>query len=312
MVKFIVEQENSGERLDRFLQGKLGDLSRSQIQKMIKDGEILVGNKKVAPHYFLKEGDKIEIRNQKSEIRKIEPGVRVRVEIVAEEKDFVVVNKPAGMVVHPDEAHKNGTLADWLVEKYPEVKKVGDDEKRPGIVHRLDKDVSGLMVVARNQEMFECLKKQFQDRKTEKKYLALVHGMVSKDEDLIEGVLGRSAKSGTMVVGGAKAKKSREAATAYRVVERFKNFTLLSIKILTGRTHQIRAHMKSIGHSLVGDELYVTRDVKRKKQQEELGRVWLFAERLGFKDLEGGWREYKVKMPSELEEFLKTIKLSSK
>lgn len=115
-----------------------------------------------------------------------------------------------------------------------------------------------------------------------------------------------------MVVGGAKAKKSREAATSYRVVERFKNFTLLAIKILTGRTHQIRAHMKSIGHSLVGDELYVTRDVKRKKQQEDLGRVWLFAEKLGFKDLEGSWQEYKVKMPGELEEFLKTIKLSSK
>ncbi|HRY63186.1 MAG TPA: pseudouridine synthase, partial [Patescibacteria group bacterium] len=94
---------------------------------------------------------------------------------------------------------------------------------------------------------------------------------------------------------------------AYNVVERFRNFTLLKIKILTGRTHQIRAHMKSIGHSLVGDELYVTRDVKRKKQQEELGRVWLFAERLGFKDLEGKWQEYKVKMPKELEEFLETV-----
>jgi 23S rRNA pseudouridine1911/1915/1917 synthase len=163
------------------------------------------------------------------------------------------------------------------------------------------------MVVARTQKMFECLKKQFQDRKTEKEYLALAHGVVSKDEDLITRTIGRSAKSGKMVVSEAKNKKSREAATAYRVVERFRNFTLLRIKILTGRTHQIRTHMKSIGHSLVGDELYVTRDVKRKKQQEELGRVWLFAEKLGFRNLEGEWQEFQVKTPKDLEDFLRGI-----
>ncbi|NMB48076.1 RluA family pseudouridine synthase [Candidatus Kuenenbacteria bacterium] len=329
-MKFIVEAGDKGKRLDKFLQEKLDDLSRSQIQKMIKAGEILVNGKEVAAHYFLKAGERVQGKRQKArqtgEQAKGQPAkfyneenfsnsgsagalrAKVKVEIIAEEKDYIVVNKPAGMVVHHDSAHKSGTLVDWLVERYPEIKKVGDDAKRPGIVHRLDKDVSGLMVIARSQEMFECLKKQFQERKTEKEYLALAHGVVSKDEDLIEGVIGRSAKSGTMVAGGAKAKKSREAATAYNVVERFKNFTLLQIKILTGRTHQIRAHMKSIGHSLVGDELYVTRDVKRKKQQEELGRVWLFAEKLGFKDLEGNWREYKVKRPKELEDFLGGIK----
>jgi len=210
------------------------------------------------------------------------------------------------MVVHHDNQHKSGILVDWLVKKYPEIKKVGDDEKRPGIVHRLDKDVSGLMVVARNQEMFEYLKKQFQERRVEKEYQGLVHGVVVKDEELIDRPLGRTA-SGVMGVG-FKSKKSREAGTQYRVTERFKNFTLLKIKILTGRTHQIRAHMKSIGHSLVGDTIYVTRDVKRKKQQVPLGRVWLYAVRLGFKDLEGNWKEYKVKRPKELEEFLGACK----
>ncbi|HRY63273.1 MAG TPA: RluA family pseudouridine synthase, partial [Patescibacteria group bacterium] len=211
-MKIVVEKENINERLDKFLQGKLGDLSRAQIQKMIKAGEIIVGGKEVAAHYFLKEGDEIQehknikIQEYKNGERELRGGNKLKV--VAEEKDYIIVNKPAGMVVHPDEAHKSGTLADWLVEKYPEIKKVGDDAKRPGIVHRLDKDVSGLMVVARNQKMFECLKKQFQDRKTEKEYLALAHGVVSNDEDLIEGVIGRSAKSGTMVAGGAKAKKS--------------------------------------------------------------------------------------------------------
>jgi len=312
-MKFIVEQKNSGGRLDRFLQERLKDLSRSQIQKMIKAGEVLVNSKEVTAHHFLKVGEEIQVKGKKakgkneSQNSKVS-GPRFKVEIVAEEKDFVVVNKPAGMVVHHDSSHKENTLVDWLIEKYPEIKKVGDNESRPGIVHRLDKDVSGLMVVARTPEMFEYLKKQFQDRKTEKEYLALVHGMVSKDEDQIKRSIGRAKGETTMRARSQSGDKDREAVTQYKVEKRWKNFTLLRVKILTGRTHQIRVHLKAIGHSLVGDELYVTRDVKRKKQQEKLGRVWLVACKLGFRDLDGEWRKFQVKMPSELEKFLKKIR----
>lgn len=312
MTKFLVELGDGGKRLDQFLQGKLGELSRSQIQKMIKAGEITVDGKEVAVHYFLKPGNEIKVKIQnlkfKSETQKFKTKKGLKVEIVTEDKDYIVVNKPAGMVVHPDTIYKDNALVDWLVKKYPEVKKVGDDQKRPGIVHRLDKDVSGLMVVARTQKMFDYLKKQFQDRKVEKEYLALVHGVVVKDEGLIDRPIGRTV-GGVMGVG-SKNKKSREAGTQYRVVERFKNFTLLKIKIFTGRTHQIRAHMKSIGHGLIGDNLYVTRDIKRKKKQEDLGRVWLYACRLGFKDLDEKWQEFEVVMPEELKLFLGKIKIS--
>ena len=228
--------------------------------------------------------------------------------MVAEEKDFVVVNKPAGMVVHHDSSHKENTLVDWLIEKYPEIKKVGDDERRPGIVHRLDKDVSGLMVIARTPEMFVSLKEQFKNRQVEKEYLALAHGVVSKDEDQIKRSIGRAKGETTMRARSQSGDKDREAITQYKVEKRWKNFTLLRIKILTGRTHQIRVHLKAIGHSLVGDGLYVTRDVKRKKQQEKLGRVWLLAEKLGFRDRSGEWREFRVKVPQELKGFLEKIK----
>ncbi|NMC51932.1 RluA family pseudouridine synthase [Candidatus Kuenenbacteria bacterium] len=313
MTKFLVELGDGGKRLDQFLQGKLGELSRSQIQKMIKAGEITVDGKEVAVHYFLKPGNEIKVKSQSASRRtKVNPpagGQKSKlagIKVIKEDKDYIVVNKPAGMVVHPDTIYKDNALVDWLVKKYPEVKKVGDDQKRPGIVHRLDKDVSGLMVVARTQKMFDYLKKQFQDRKVEKEYLALVHGVVVKDEGLIDRPIGRTV-GGVMGVG-SKNKKSREAGTQYRVVERFKNFTLLKIKIFTGRTHQIRAHMKSIGHGLIGDNLYVTRDIKRKKKQEDLGRVWLYACRLGFKDLDEKWQEFEVAMPEELKLFLGKIK----
>ena len=343
-MKIIVEKENIGERLDQFLQGKLDNLSRAQIQKKIKAGEILVGGKTVAPHYFLKGGEQIEGKRQKAKGKeeneegkrqkvegkeeneegkrqkvegkeenekgkmKKEKGKRLRVKIVAEDKDFVVVNKPAGIVVHPDNIHKKDTLVDWLIKKYPEIKNIGEDAGRPGIVHRLDKEVSGLMVASRTQKMFDCLKEQFKNRKIVKEYSALVHGVVQKNEGTVGAPIGRSRAKGTMTAGVANKEAGREARTDYEVVKRFRNFTLLKIRIFTGRTHQIRVHMKTIGHSVVGDKVYATRDIKKKGKDEGLNRLWLFAERLWFSDLTGAWQKFEIKTPRALKDFLEKIK----
>ena len=321
MPKIKIVQKNKGQRLDVFLAEKFVETSRSQWQKRIKRSEVTVNGKQISVHYKLKEGDRVEIlnssqaqslrgagqlpnklQNKNSELKKIK--------IIFESDDYIIINKPAGLVVHPDNINKQAALTNWLMERYPEIKGLGDNG-RPGIVHRLDKQVSGLMAVARTQAMFEHLKTQFKERKVNKEYMALVHNRMQQDEGEVKLPIGRSKKTGIFVamdnmleglIGG------RQALTKYEVVKRFGKFTLIKIKILTGRTHQIRVHMRAIGHSIVGDKLYMTHDIKKKKKWIDLARLWLYAAKLGFKDLAGEWVEYELKMPRELKLFLNKLK----
>lgn len=319
MPQYKISNKNVDERLDLFLLNKIKNISRTQIQKDIKRGLYLVNKKKVSAHYFLKEKDIVIV--SKTEITKIdqekikESKKEFHIDIVAESKDFLVINKPAGLLVHPDGVHQESTLVDWLIKKYPYIKKVYDQENkngkmRPGIVHRLDRDVSGLMVLAKNQKMFDCLKKQFKDRVVKKEYLALTHGVFSLDSGRIERSIERSKKTGLM---SARTNNSgKEAITEFEVIQRFCKFTLLKVKLLTGRTHQIRVHLKSIGYSILGDNLYQTRDIRLKNKKDPSSNMFLLSFNLGFFDLDNNWQEFKLKEPKWWTNLIRTLKVDNK
>lgn len=319
----IITKENQGQRLDKFLNEKLAELSRSQIQKMIKNGEILVNGQENSVHKFLKEGDKIEIGNKKSEIKTKEKSTEKYpssqftvannlfkdIKIVATTADFLIIEKPAGLLVHPTDKLENNTLVDWLIKKYPSLKGIGEDPLRPGIVHRLDKDVSGLMIIPLNQKSFDFFKQQFKLRLIDKRYTALVYGETAKETDEINFAIGRSrAKEGLFAARPSKAEdmggQDKQALTEFDVIRRFKNYTLLEIKILTGRTHQIRVHLKAYGHPIVGDQLYFNKKIKTKKS---LNRIFLHAHFLSFISLDGQVYEFSSPLPEKLASFLKSL-----
>jgi len=308
MIKNIkVKTTNVGERLDKFLADKT-KFSRSQIQKMIKEGLILVGEKEALPHYFLKINDEVKITSTKITPTEKTIGNRslpsFKLNIISETPDYLVINKPAGIPVHPDERYKTGTLIQEIAKKYPEIKKIGDDSTRPGVVHRLDKDVSGLMVVARTKAMFDYLKNQFEERKIKKEYLALVNGQVQPTEGQISFPLARTKKG--LMAARPHNQEGRPALTEYEVIKNFINFSLVKVNIKTGRTHQIRAHFKAMNHPVVGDDLYKVR--KQKTDKIPLERIWLHAQTLGFYDLKNDWQEFTTEPPTELTGYLKQIK----
>jgi 23S rRNA pseudouridine1911/1915/1917 synthase len=245
-------------------------------------------------------------------------------DVIFEDDDYLVINKPAGLAVHGGGNIKEETLADLLIARYPKIIKVGDDEARPGIVHRLDKEVSGLMVVAKNNDSFASLKAQFQKRDINKQYLALAYGKIGSDDGEINFPIKRSSEGYKMAAMPLNAVdlltrrspksrdtgnisgvfKAKEAITLFKVIKRFVNYTLLEVKIKTGRTHQIRVHFFALGHPLVGDNLYCTKKTKVKNEKIKLGRVFLMASQLSFTDLEGKKREFSLKLAPELEAFL--------
>lgn len=301
-MEFIYKDEQK-ERLDKYLLSQMPNITRSQIKKIILNGQITVNDEECAVHRWLKSGDKIEYNTQK---------VKKDAEFVAEPKiidqteEFLVLEKPHGLLVHPTDKGEINTLADWVMQKFPQAKKIGDDPNRPAIVHRLDKEVSGLIVIPLTQNSFDNLKKQFQDRTIQKEYTALVHGQMINRSGEINTPIERDKKTGLMKVQNAK-QGGKVALTIYEVTKKFINYTLLKVQIKTGRMHQIRAHLYSIGHSIVGDKLYQTKDLRKKKKVLPQ-RIFLHSHFLKFKDLEGNWMEYHSKLPGELENFLNNIK----
>ncbi len=222
--------------------------------------------------------------------------------IIYQDKDVLVLNKPAGLLVHRAEGKDEVTLADLLLKEFPEVKGVGEHPDRPGIIHRLDQDVSGVMVVARNQAAYEFLKKQFVERTMHKQYIALVHGKIMKDEGEIHLVIARSRPKARMVAR-PDTQAGREAKTYWEVLDRFKNFTLMQVRIETGRTHQIRVHFHAIGHPLMGDPIYHIKRTHRK----DIGRVFLHAQKLTLTLPSGEEKTFEAPMPEELTAILKDL-----
>lgn len=216
-----------------------------------------------------------------------------------------MVNKPAGILVHEAGVAKTETLVDWLIKIYPEIKKIGDvPEIRPGIVHRLDKDTSGVLIVARTQKFFDFLKNLFQKREVKKTYLALVHGELKPSRGTIEKSV--SLKPGTIRRTVYKGKLSKEAVTDYKVVKFFKNFTLVELIPKTGRTHQLRVHLASIGHPIVGDQLY-----GKKENLWLLKRQFLHASSIEFSMPDGSRIKIEADLPDDLQEMIDSLNKES-
>lgn len=226
-----------------------------------------------------------------------------QIKIIYEDKNILVVDKPAGLEVASEREKSEPTLVDWLVKKYPSIAKVGPDPARPGIVHRLDKNASGMLLVAKTEAAFELLSKQFKERTVKKEYTVLVHGVVTQDEGTIEFPIAR-ANSGRFAALPLGSESGRLAITEYEIVERFKNFTLLKVKIKTGRTHQIRVHLFALGYPVVGDKLYRSKKIK----EPILPRLFLHASKIIFTDLEGKRQELESNLPEDLKIFLSAIK----
>jgi 23S rRNA pseudouridine1911/1915/1917 synthase len=227
--------------------------------------------------------------------------------------EFIVINKPVGLIVHGAEHIKEETLVTELLKDFPEIAKVGDDPERPGLMHRLDKMVSGLMVIARTPVSFDNLKSQFQNRQVEKIYTALAYGKIEKDEGEINFPIERSAKGFKMAalpltIKGEKNEIGRNAISEFFVLKRFINYTLLKVKIKTGRTHQIRVHLAAYGHPLVGDDLYGTKKTCEKNKKLKTERIFLAATELSFKNLAGEKQSFKIDLPDDFQSMLKTIK----
>ncbi len=229
-------------------------------------------------------------------------------EIIERTEDYVVLVKPAGLLVHQaDSSPDEKTLVDWLVKKFPKIKLIGDDpEVRPGIVHRLDREASGLMVVALTQPMFDLLKEQFAARTIEKEYLVVVHGKVARDFGEINLPISRMTRGGRMAAHSAGFEDASDARTEYFVERRFTTTTLLRVHIHTGRTHQIRVHMFALQHPVVGDPLYPVK--KTGKSFPSAPRLCLHSARLAFTDLAGARKNFVIPLASDIAEYLKNFK----
>jgi 23S rRNA pseudouridine1911/1915/1917 synthase len=304
--EFSVSDEFDGQRLDRFLVAVLGDHSRSQIQKLIADGHVRVAARQARPNLAVRAGDRIAVDLPPASAASVEPEA-VPIEILHQDADIVVVNKPPGMVVHPAAGHASGTLVNALLHHVTDLSGIGG-ELRPGIVHRLDRGTSGVMVVAKNDGAHQELSRQFHDREVEKEYIALVWGMVQAGRR-IEAAIGRDPVHRHKM--SARSSRAREAVTRITRAFQMPGLTLCHVAIHTGRTHQIRVHLSAIGHPVVGDSLYggvhrrVPGDIRA---VNHLQRPFLHAVRLVFKHPRDGRRmEFAADLPSDLRDVLDAL-----
>ncbi len=335
-LEFTADADNEGNRLDRFLTGEIADYSRSRIQRLIETGHVTHSRLKTAKaNSEIREGDVLTIELPDAEPSSALPE-DLPLEILFNDADLVVVNKPAGMVVHPGAGVQSGTLANAIAFHFSPQRR-GDAEEsiqqssppyarsevdaasadgvvlshRIGIVHRLDKDTSGLIVVAKDEQSSEELSRQFHDREVEKHYVALVHGSPDQNSGKIDAAIARNKHNRLRM---KVAPSGRSALSLWRVKERFEKFTLLDVEIKTGRTHQIRVHLASINHPVVGDEIYnegrdnTISDITVRNAVNTMRRFFLHAERLAFTNPKTNERlEFTQPLPTELNDFLKLL-----
>jgi len=300
MKSLVVNAESSGERLDSYIASNVDGLSRTAVKRLIEEGNIKINEKDQKVSYKVQENDVITINEP--EARELDIKAQdIPVDVVYEDKDIIVVNKPKGLVVHPANGNWDGTLVNAIMAICKDSLSGIGGEIRPGIVHRLDKDTSGLLIVAKNDEAHLNMSNQIKDREVKKIYYALVRGVVSEDEATINMPIARSTKDRKKM---AVNKNGKEAITHFKVLERFNKYTLLEVKIDTGRTHQIRVHLSEIGHPVVGDEVY-----SNGKNEFNVKGQLLHAKSLDFKHpITGKEMHLETELPKEFMDVLSKLR----
>ena len=304
--KILVQTSEAGERIDTFLAIKTG-ITRSQIQRLITKGNVLINSKNVSRNYRLKTKDLITLSIPDKEIEGLLPEP-IPVEIIYKDKYLVVVNKPAGMVVYPAAGHAHGTLMNALSYRCKKFATLGGP-LRPGVVHRLDKDTSGVIVIALDDKAYYNLIEQFKRREINRRYIALIYGNLGEDEGEITLRIGRSESDRKKM--STRVRKGKEAVTRWKVLERFGKATLIEVRLGTGRTHQIRVHFASIGHPVLGDRTYGKKvEIEAKSRKKILfPRQMLHAEILGFAHPDSGeYLEFSSPVPEDMAKKVKDIK----
>lgn len=302
MRKETLTAKDTGARLDTYLAEAFEDMSRSYIKKIIDDNGVFVNDKAVKANYRLKEGDRIEINVPDPRKLDVEPE-NIDLDILYEDKDIIVVNKPKGMVVHPAAGNYSGTLVNALLAHCQGGLSDINGVIRPGIVHRIDKDTTGILVVAKNNASHEGLSKKLKVHDIKRVYTAICEGVIKEDEGTVDAPIGRHPVERKKMA--VNTKNGRNAITHFKVIERLKNATLIEARLETGRTHQIRVHMSYIGHPLLGDEVY-----GRKNQKFKLQGQALHATVLGFEHpVTGEYMEFSSELPEYFQELIKKLRL---
>jgi 23S rRNA pseudouridine1911/1915/1917 synthase len=296
--EFIVPAATAGERLDVFLAHASG-LSRARVQRLIEDGHVLVGGRSPKAGHRIGAGERIQLRIPPATRLDLTPEA-IPLDILFEDEDLIVLNKPAGIVVHPGAGRTSGTVVNALLAHCGALPGIGGVE-RPGIVHRLDRDTSGALLVAKTETAHLALSHAFKARRVQKRYLALVHGEVREETGRIVAAIGRREHDRKRM--GVRASGGREARTSFRVLRRLPGMTLLELDLETGRTHQIRVHLSHIGHPVVGDQVYGGRRERRAPAPDgpRAERQMLHAWHLGFPHPRtGDWLEFTAPIPEDL------------
>lgn len=297
-IQLTITEQNG--RLDKILNEQLVDYSRSQIQQWLKEGLVSDSATKQVLKANYKVKQAMEVLIQLPEVKELElTPENIPLEIVYEDKDVAVINKPQGMVVHPSAGHPNGTLVNALLYHLKDLSTI-NDVIRPGIVHRIDKDTSGLLMIAKNDIAHEKLAEQLKEKTSLRKYIALVHGVIPHDKGTITAPIGRSKQDRKKQ---AVVEEGKHAVTHFTVLERFNEYTLIELKLETGRTHQIRVHMQYIGYPLAGDPVYGPRKTLKGHGQ------FLHAQTLGFTHpTSGEWLEFSAPLPEIFEQTLVNLR----
>lgn len=312
--RYIVGENEQGLRLDVFLSQTDKDLSRSQAKRLIEEGDVLVEGKSARGSRLLKLGETVSLHKPPPVSPEIVPE-DIPLDILYEDDSLIVVDKPPGMVVHPAAGNYGGTLVNALQFHCRDLSGIGG-VMRPGIVHRLDKGTSGLMVVAKSDEAHRHLSEQFKNRQVSKQYTALVHGNLRQDEGIVDAPVGRHPVERKKM--STKSRRGKEAITRWRVLERFGDFTLVEAKIDTGRTHQIRVHLSSLGHPVVGDSVYggSKRTVETPEMRavvKKLTRQALHAGRLSFAHpVTGQEMTFESPLPEDMDEVIRYLRSASR
>lgn len=296
---FII-QENQQMRLDKYLAEQFPELTRSYLQKLIKDVEVLVNGKSVKTGYQLSRGDEVSVNIPEPKELDVKPQ-KMDLDIVYEDEDVILINKPKGMVVHPAPGHTTDTLVNGLLYHCQGNLSGINGVARPGIVHRIDRDTTGILIVCKNDMAHNSIARQLKDHTITRRYRALVHGNLKEDKGTVEGPIGRHPVDRKKMA--INERNGKPAVTHYQILERFGNYTFIECVLETGRTHQIRVHMASIGHPLVGDEVYGPAKCPFKLQGQ-----CLHAMVLGFvHPRTGEYMEFSAELPGYFQDLLKKL-----